>query len=210
MSNDLRDYFRDENPSMKIKSYCHGLLSESKIDVAGIIGLAHKLTLLDAELKSTNYKQRNFMTENMYGNMIGLLYDNYPEMMQIDKEDRPYLKLSADARIYMKKLNEKYLPSNIITQYVLKMRGQELFEDGSQIHVLYAGYLLNNEVWGNELTGTYISYINKYYPTKTEWILDLAEYKKNTSIALPYHVEELEQRLVTAKKNLPQTGEQGM
>ena len=150
------------------------------------------------------------MTENMYGNMIGLLYDNYPDMMHIDREDRPDLKLSADVRIYMKKLNEKYLPSNVVTQYVLQLRGQELFEDGSQIHVLYAGYLLNEEVWGNNLTGTFISYVNKYYPTRTEWILDLAEYRKDAVIALPYHVEEMEQRLVTAKKNLPQTGEQGM
>jgi hypothetical protein len=209
MSDNLRDYF-SENPSGKIKAYCDRLLKNSHIDLAKIIGLAHKLTLLDGELKSTNYKQRNYMTENMYGNMIGLLYDNYPDLMQIDKEARPYLKLASDARIYMKKLNEKYLPSNVVTQYVLKLRGQELFEDGSQIHVLYAGYLLKEEVWGNDLTGTFISYVNKYYPTRTEWILDLAEYKKDTTIALPFHIEEMEQRLVTAKKNLGQTGEQGM
>jgi hypothetical protein len=79
------------------------------------------------------------MVENMYGNMIGLLHDNYPEMM-----------------------------------------------------------------------GAFISYVNKYYPTRTEWILDLAEYKKNITIALPFHIEEMEQRLVTAKKNLPQAGEQGV
>jgi hypothetical protein len=150
------------------------------------------------------------MVENMYGNMIGLLYDNYPEMMQLDKEDRPYLKLAADVRIYMKKLDEKYLPSNVITRHVLKLRGQELFEDGSRIHVLYAGYRLKDEVWGNDLVGTFMSYVNKYYPTRTEWILDLAEYKKNITIVLPFHIEEMEQRLVTAKKNLPQAGEQGV
>lgn len=131
-------------------------------------------------------------------------------MMQIDKEKRPYLRLAADARVYMKKLDEKYLPSNVVTQYVLKLRGQELFEDGSQIHVLYAGYLLKDEVWGNDLTGTYISYVNKYYPTRTEWILDLEEYRKKTTVALPFHIEEMEERLVSAKKNLPRTGEQGI
>lgn len=69
MTADIRNYF-SENQSGKIRTYCDALLRDSHIDLAQIIGLAHRLTILDGELKSTNYKQRNFMVENMYGNMI--------------------------------------------------------------------------------------------------------------------------------------------
>jgi hypothetical protein len=209
MATNLSDYF-SENRSQQIREYCNGLLNSSTVDLAGIINLAHKLTLLDGELKSSNYKQRNYMAESMFGNMIGLLYENYPQMMNLDIEKRPFLKLADDVRVYPKKLNEKYLPGNVVTNHVLALRGQELFQDGSQIHVLYGGYVLHDEVWGNQLKGTYISYVNEYYPTKTEWVLDLEEYRKNIDISLPYHIQEIEERLVRAKNNLPQTGDQGI
>jgi hypothetical protein len=209
MTANLQNYFSDHNPS-QLKDYCSSLLRASKIDLSAIIDMGHRLTLLDAELKSSNYKQRNFMPEIMYGNFVGLLYDNYPEMMQQDAEDRPYLKLANDVRIYPKKLNEKYLPSNIITNHVMALNGQELFVDDTQIHVLYAGFVLSDKLWPNELKGHFISYVHSYFPTRVEWVLDLADFRKNKAIEIPIHIQQIEERLVSAKRNLPNTGESGL
>ncbi|MBE7171484.1 MAG: hypothetical protein INR73_12890 [Williamsia sp.] len=205
----VQNYFQNYD-SPKIKEYCTELLNEAPIDFSSIIQLAQKLTLLDAELKSSNYKQRNFMAENMYGNYVGLLYDNYPEMMHTDAEDRPYVKLAEDVRIYPKKLNEKYLPSNIKTDHVKKLDSQQLSIDDKKIHVLYCGYILTDQIWPNKLKGCYISFVNTYYPSKIEWVLDADDFRKGKIIELPIHVQQIEERLVSAKRNFPATGEAGL
>lgn len=209
METNLSDYFEQHNPNT-VKDYCDQLLKDGIVDFASIIELAHKLTLMDAEMKSSNYKQRNFMAEVMFGNYVGLLYDNYAELMQTDDEKRPYLRLADDVRVYPKKLNEKYLPSNVVTGHVKKLNGQELFEDGSKIHVLYSGYILTDSIWPNALKGNYISCVNTYFHSKLEWVLDLEEYRKSRIIGLPIHILQIEERLASAKRNLPLTGEGGL
>lgn len=182
MNQELTTYLASHKIS-KAQIECQDALTASHVDFYKIIVRAHEMTLEDAERKRKHYKQRNFMAESMYGNMTGLLYDNYPTMMFEDRTGCPYLRLTKNIRMYPKKLNEKYLPNNIVTNSVKEKRGQELHLNDEQIHVLYAGYLLEENNW-MKLQGIYASYVNKYYPTDTEWALDLKDYSKDDSIII--------------------------
>ncbi len=199
MKEKLQNYVDNHNPSV-LRNYCHSLFQKSELDMASVYEEAHKLTLQDAERKRSHYKRRNFMAENMYGNMVGLLIDNYPELIDLDSEKRPFIKLSDNVRIYPKKLDEKYLPNNIVTKHVLRLRGQKLITGGTKIHVLNAGFVLDGKEWMKQPKGYFVSYTNEYYPTKTEWVLDLNEYRKSKAIILPYDVQQpIEENLATAK-----------
>jgi hypothetical protein len=56
--------------------------------------------------------------------MVGLLYDHYPERMFEDSTGCHYLLLTKNIRVYPKKLNDKYLPSNIILKALNKKEGK--------------------------------------------------------------------------------------
>ncbi len=183
MNTELTDYLASHKIS-KAQTECSNALINSNVDLYKIIVRAHEMTLEDAGRKRKNYKQRNFMAESMYGNMIGLLYDNYPTVMFEDRTGCHYLRLAKNIRVFPKKLNEKYLPNNIVTKSVKEKRGQELLLNDEQVHVLYAGYCLENEINWMKLEGIYASYVNKYYPTNTEWALDLKDYSKDDSIII--------------------------
>lgn len=189
--NELTKYFATHTIS-EAQKICMNALNEAPVDFYRIITSAHALTLEDAARKRKHYKQRNFMAESFYGNMVGLLYDNYPMRMHQDAYGCPYVLLSKNVRVYPKKLDEDYLPNNIVTKSVKARRGQSLLLRPEQIHVLFAGYsLVNNNDW-MQLRGVYASYINKYYPRNTEWAIDLADFKKEEALVVDRPIVETE------------------
>lgn len=183
-----------------IRTHCINELKTSNLDLVSLLKKAHKITLEEASLKRKYYKQRNYMAEVMYGNIIGLLYDNYKEKMHIDEYGVHYLKVGKDVRVFIKKLNKNYLPSNQVTEIVKKRRGQELGLNDDKIHTLYAGYLLKDNIWTKELEGCFISYINKYYPKKSEWIYDLINLSVNNFINTEKEEIENDELLVKVVK----------
>jgi len=199
MVEQLVDYF-NQFDSKKVEEYCREEFKKSHVDIYTLIQKAHQLTLQDAALKRKSYKPRNYMATVMNGNIIGLMNDNYSELIKKDESDCDYLMLSKYIRIYPKKLDDKYLPSNVITNTVLKRRGQEMMLDDEKIHVIYAGYRLDSNDWMKELQGVYASYINEYYPKEKKWIINLQEYVKSNSQILEFNASVDEQQLVTVPK----------
>lgn len=59
---------------------------------------------------------------------------------------------------------------------------------------MYAGPVLEDKDWMKNYKGFYASYINEYYPTKAEFIIDLKDYIKVSVIAAKE--EPTEQELV--------------
>jgi hypothetical protein len=191
--------FYDNPQNKELEKRMRDLLSKGEIDFTQILNEAQKLTISDASRKPSHYKQRNFMAENMYGNMIGLLFDNYPGYLRRDKHKRPFVKFENDIRIYLKKLTPKsYLPSNIETDYVKKLKCQELFTpESSRINVLFAGYVLKEDDWFIPFEECCISYINRFFIDQVAWTIDLKEYKKQAIISTPTIITENNENLVT-------------
>ena len=73
----LDDYF-EKARNLKLKSTAEELLMECNIDFVTIFNEAKKLTLIDAGARPPEYKQRNYMADKMYCNVIGLLFENHP------------------------------------------------------------------------------------------------------------------------------------
>lgn len=183
MSTKVNDFF-EKARNLPLKERVEKRLVDIPIDFVNVFSTAKQMTLSEASLKPANYKQRNYMAELMYGNVIGILYDNYPELMRKDEQNRPYIFLDSQTRLYLKKLTENYLPNNIKTDHVKKMNMQQLFDEEDQIHILYAGFVLNMNDWTQNLKEVCVSYINRVYNTRSAWIIDLQlnEYRKHTSI----------------------------
>lgn len=175
MDSNLHNFFQNYK---EIDAYCRKAFEDSGVDYASVVQEARRQLLEYAQTKGPNYIRRNFMPDNMYCNVVGLLYDRYPDLMFEDQENCAYLKLAQDIRVYPKKLNDKYLPGNIITNHVKSKYGQELFNDDTKIHVLYAGFVLEKEDWMLDFKGVYASYINDYYPKKAAFIIDLDDMAK--------------------------------
>lgn len=183
MNTNVDDFF-EKSRNLKLKGEVESLLQQSPIDLNAILNTARTMTLDDASVKPSQYKGRNFMAETMYGNVIGLLYDNYPEYMREDDHGRPFILLAKDIRIYIKKLNEQFLPNNVTTKHVKVLNAQDLFINEEQIHVLYAGFVLDRNDWALDFKEVCIVYRNKVFYTKIAWVVDLTEavFTKSTSI----------------------------
>ena len=179
MSLDYIDYMITYDKSV-IKEYCHKQLKLSEVDLHKLITKAKELTIAEASLKPKNYKQRNYMAEIMYGNMIGLAYENYGKLIHQDNVRCHYFLLSKNLRIYLKKLDNN-LPNNVLTDAVIKRRGELMLND-ERIHALYAGYNLDDNDWAKEFKNVSATYMNIYNPRKMEWALDLKDYIKQNSI----------------------------
>ena len=190
METNLSDFFERKDDKSEIEAHCRLKFLESSIDIYKIIQAARNETVNFARSVSSHYIQRNTMPEKMYSTMVGMLYDAYPNMMFKDKEGCPYLKLADNIRLYPKKLNDRYLPGNIVTDYVKEKRGQEMFVDDTHIHVLYVGPVLENNDWALDLKGVFASYINKYYPTKAAFIIDLKEFIKTIIVPAEETIQE--------------------
>ena len=178
MVTNLHDFFYSNNNMPEVEAYCRGVFEASPIDMASVVAEARKQLLDHASTKGPNYITRNFMSGNMHSNMVGVLYERYPELMQEDQEGCAYLKLADNLRVYPKKLSDKYLPGNIPTKHVKSKYGQELYSDDTKIHVLYAGPVLEKEDWTLDFRGVYASFINEYNPKKAAFIIDLSDLAK--------------------------------
>lgn len=186
MSTNLQQNLEDSKNDAE--SQFRDALLSTGVDPYSIIEAARELTLSDAGKKPSHFKLgRNYMAEIMYNNIIGIATDVYGSRMKQDKENRHYLELTPTVRLYFKKLNDKYLPSNIVTKYTKALRGQELFnEGGTQIHVVNVGYIVKDNDYTQDFKGIYASYVNKYYPSDVVWVIDLSIYK-STGIIVPNH-----------------------
>lgn len=182
MTTNLHDYFQSNNKIPEIKTYCRGVLEATDFDFVSVTMEARRQLLEYASTKAPMYIRRNFMPDNMYCNMIGVLYELYPTLMNEDKEGCAYVKLAADIRFYPKKLNKRYLPGNQITKHVKSKFGQELYDEDTKIHVLYGGPVLEKEDWTLDFKGVYASYINEYYPKKAAFVIDLNDLAKPMSL----------------------------
>ncbi len=178
MSTNLRDFFQSNNNIPEIEAYCKAVFDDSDVDFSSVVMEARRQILEYASTKGPRYIRRNFMPDNMYCNMVGVLYERYPTLMGEDKEGCAYLKLAPDIRLYPKKLSERYLPGNHITKHVKSKFGQELYSDDTKIHVLYAGPVLEKEDWTLDFKGVYASYINEYYPKRAAFVIDLNDLAK--------------------------------
>lgn len=183
MSTNVQDFF-DKSKNLKLKTRVEQLLKNCPIDFVSVFAKARLLTINDASKKPSYYKQRNYMAENMYGNVIGILYDNFPDYMEKDTHERPYVVLEKDIRLYIKKLTKKYLPNNIKTKHVDCLNAQELFDQDEHIHVVYAGFVLEQNDWALDFKEICLSYLNKAFRNVAAWIVDLSadDYRKNKSI----------------------------
>jgi hypothetical protein len=118
-----------------------------------------------------------------------------------DRERCPYLKLAGNLRVYLKKLDEHYIPGNIITDHVKEKRGQELITDDAKIYVLYAGPVLEKNDWAIDLKRVVASCINEYYPKRPEFVIDLKEYIKQSVIADNEQAQQEDQLVVIPKRD---------
>ena len=194
----IRQGFYDDPLNEKLKVRTRELLTSCCVDFAQIFNEAQKLTFEDAKRKPSHYKRRNFMAENMYGNIIGLLVDNYQSLIEEDAHKRPFIRLDKDVIIYIKKLTPKtYIPNNIITEHVKELKYQELFEDAARINVLFAGFVLKNEDWFVPFENVCIAYLNRFYTHQAAWIIDLKDYPKSGTIISPLVPVEPDAPLVT-------------
>jgi hypothetical protein len=185
------------------------LLKSCPIDFVAVINQARKMTLIEAAAKPPQYKQRNWMAENMYGNIIGLLHENYPEYMQTDTYGRPYILLAPNIRVYLKKLTETYLPNNIKTRHVKKLNAQDLFSDKERISIVYAGFVLTRNDWALEFKEICITCLNRVYINRPAWTIDLTEeqYRKSISIISYMETATTQENLVSvSKKQEDKTG----
>lgn len=199
--------FYDDPKNYQLRERVNKLLDQCSIDFTAIFNEAQQLTHTDANRKQSHYKGRNFMSENMYGNIMGLMTDNYPTYVHYDSYKRPFLKLDKDVYVYIKKLTPKtYVPSNVITNHVKALRYQQLFDSYDKVvNVLFGGYVLKDEDWFLPLEETCISYLNKFYYDQAAWTIDVKAYPKYQTIITPLTKEETELPLVTVPETITKT-----
>ncbi|RPD39449.1 hypothetical protein [Chitinophaga barathri] len=150
------------------------------IDLNELLLRAHAQTLEEAEKRSLEGKGRGYMASTMSWNIRGELYKTYPELMQMDQHKRDYLMLGKNIRIYFKKLDNKYRPSNIVTKHVISLNTQQLLFRPSPITVLYAGFRLAARNSWDELEGCYLVEMKNL--SRTFWISDLSMITAETAV----------------------------
>jgi hypothetical protein len=201
--------FLDSYNKDTIKKHFDSTFKSAGVDFDGIIMDAHALTLAEASVKPKHHISKNWMAETMYGHMIGIALERHRDMVLYDQENRPYIKLGNDIRMYFKKLDEKYRPSNIDTEHVKNLLFQKIEEEGTQIYIGYVGYIINDGDW-TQVVGTYTSYIHKYYRKRIEWVLqmtDYIEYAKSAALNKQTVIDEEEIKLVKPKTDEQKTKE---
>lgn len=193
---------RNQPLEFKTKELLKGL----PIDLFNVFNEAKLLTNTEAQTKPLGYRSRNFMTEIMYGNVVGILRQNYPESICLDKHGRPYLPLGENIRLYFKKLSKKRTPNNIITKNVTKMNSQSLFGEEGMVNVVYAGFILNGSDWTGDFKEVLLVYIDLKYQRTPLWTVDLsdAEFRRNvvpvTYMSQPQLPQIDETTLVSVKR----------
>lgn len=121
------------------------LYMKKGIDFDELIREAHQKTLLDAQNKPPHYKGRAYMATTMNWNLTGLLRETFGDEIAYDENGRPYFRLSDTTRLYFKKLDQKYRPSNIPTRHVRLLNTAQGNLFGSSTTVLYVGCRLREE-----------------------------------------------------------------
>lgn len=189
--------FRQQYNRTEIKNQFHDAFSSGQIDFHSAVMEAHKMTIIESLNKKASYIAKNWMAETMYGNIIGILTDRHPELMDKDSTGRIYLQLTPNIRIYIKKLDNSYRPANAETDKVKELWANNIFEDNKRIHVGYVGYILNNEEWA-DIQGVYSSYTHIYFKGQVEWVLDMQDYTK--AVVKMSQKNQTEDIFVTPKK----------
>ena len=103
--------------------------------------------------------------------------DNYygDQILRQDKQQRYYLDLHPEFRIYFKKLDNKYRPGNVITQHstsIIRQLALPFYDDQSTI--VFIGYQVD-KTWSNILGVYAVNILDK----KMEWITDITNFGSN-------------------------------
>lgn len=140
------------------------------IDLEPVFYEAHELALANATAPA--HRGRAFMSQTMNGHIIGVLRRLYPDRMMQEEYDRWYFQLDKETRIYFKKLDNWYRPSNIPTKHVSELNSGELLFKAEPITVLYAGFRLKEDKLWDALRGCYLL---EMVGGKPGWISNLGD-----------------------------------
>jgi hypothetical protein len=142
------------------------------IDFLPIITDAHRKVLQEAATQSPEFVDKLFWAHGMNRNMVGFLKQRYPERVHYDEANRVYIKLGDQARVYFKKLDEKFKPRNIPTGHVIDLNSAQGQLFGRELTVLYVGpRLRRRNVW-DEIDCFMVEMRNN---SRCEWVSDLSD-----------------------------------
>jgi len=142
------------------------------INLLPVIEAAHDKTLDDASREPPEFIDRFYFAQAMNRNIIGIMKQQYPDLIRYDEAERVFIKLDDKTRVYFKKLDEKYRPSNIPTGHVAELNSAQGRLFGKELTVLYIGpRLRNKKVWDD-----IDCYMVEMRDTKRcEWVSDLSD-----------------------------------
>lgn len=193
------DTYQARYSARTTKEYITNKIHESTVDFQSIISEAHDITLREASIKKLSFQDKNWMATTFNGNIIGLFKEYYRDLMKVDKWGRSYLQLEHDIRVYFKKMDDKYTPSNVRTNHVCDLWSQNIGSDlGGKIHIVYVGYVLDGGEW-TKLKGIYASYPSNFYKKKIDWVVNMSDFAKVTK--LPVNSEQSPEEIVITLKN---------
>ena len=160
---------------------------------------AFHMTQKERALKKPNFRDRNWEAVTMSGNIKGLLTERFPEYILQDGY-RYYFYMKDRYIIYFKKLDNKLLPSNIMTENTHKINCQYALPEEDPIPVIFIGYTVNTTF--DELTGYYAVCMKD---EEKKWVSDLSFQHSKSSFG-SYINEDSEEnvsmvRLKDNKKN---------
>jgi hypothetical protein len=142
------------------------------IDIVPIIRDAHRKVLTEAATQSPEFVDKLFWAHGMNRNMVGFLTQRYPDMVHHDEANRVYIKLGEQARIYFKKLDDKFRPRNIPTGHVIDLNSAQGQLFGREMTVLYVGPRLKQKNLWDEIDCFMVEMRNN---TRCEWVSDLSD-----------------------------------
>ncbi|GJM27579.1 MAG: hypothetical protein DHS20C17_02140 [Cyclobacteriaceae bacterium] len=161
-------YGIDEGKSIR-QNRLESLYITKGINIEPTFHQAFDLTKQDAT--PPHFRGRGWWAHHMNWYAVGLLRKSFSDLMDKDDCGRPFLILDKHVRIYFKKLNNKYMPDNIVTKHVRDMNTMSLKFDDDTITVLYAGFRVNKN-WDEILGCNLVEMQSLNEPC---WISDLTE-----------------------------------
>lgn len=201
MSIDLTNYFDSYQEQHQDKvQYFRQVLSNSSVDLYKLVRDAFTMTKEEASHKNPIFMNRNHMANTLNQNMVGLAIERYGSLVVDGKYGRKYLNLDKQLWVFLKKLDKKYLSSNISTGNVRSINGQNLFnKEAEKIHALYAGPVVHED-W-SDIIDSFVVCRNDFFKDKTEWVEYLSKYKKSVDAPIISIESVEEETLVKIKRN---------
>lgn len=168
-----RQLFRDSEMIDRKKTSLIDFEESLKGDIAyNIITACEKGVQISAEqicATKPTFQNRNFKANLVNSNIQGHLAELFPLDSGICKGHRFFLKVNGH-RLFPKKIDKKYRPSNIPTKAV-SMYNDQMSDDASDtMPITYIGYRVSSSF--TELLGVYAVHMSG---GDIEWIIDFAD-----------------------------------